>query len=187
MVGDIEVRVRHFFGHISDTALGSSPSWQQTKTDPRPQVVQKNYRSRPDRRITHIQREMIRQCNLTRLLSMPRNLARADCTCKSQNEICHVVTILIGERLAVLTVRRSTFQPAEGNSKAGKPTNCNVKLWFVLDTCCTSSLSSTQLHIETQKRATPKTVVYNSAHIFLNRLQWLQNLSSSRSPSWPKF
>ena len=92
-----------------------------------------------------------RQCNLTRLHSMPRNLAKADCTCKSQNEICHIVTILIGERLAVLTVRRNTFHPAEGNSKAGKPINCNVKLWFVLDTCCTSSLRSTQLHIETQK------------------------------------
>ena len=83
---------------------------------------------------------------------MPRNLARADCTCKSQNEVCHIVTILIGERLAVLSVRRSTFHPAEGNSKAGKPTNCNVELWFVLDTCCTSSLRSTQLHIETQKK-----------------------------------
>ena len=39
--------------YFYDTALGSIPSWQQTKTDPRPQVVQKNYRSRPDRRITH--------------------------------------------------------------------------------------------------------------------------------------
>ena len=99
----------------------------------------------------HIQREVTRQCNLTRLLFMPRNLARADCTCKSQNESCNIVTILIGERLSVLSVRRSTFHPAECNSKARKPINCNVELWFVLDTCRTSSLRSTQQHIETQK------------------------------------
>ena len=155
------------------------------KTDPRPQVVQKNYRSRPVRRITHPTRsDTSMQPNTTPLHAI--NLARADCTCKSRNEICHIVTILIGERLAVLSVRRSTFHPAEGNSKAGKPTNCNVKLWFVLDTCCTSSLRSTQQHIET-KRTTPETVVYNSAHILLKKPQWLQNLSSSRSPSWPKF
>ena len=160
------------------------PSNRQ-RTDPRP-VVQKNYRSRPVRRITHPTRS---DTSMQPYTTPPhaRNLARVDCTSKSRNEICHFVTILIGKRLSVLNVRRSPFHPAEGNSKAGKPTNCNVKLWFVLDTCCTSSLSSTQLHIETQKRTTPKTVVYNSAHILLKKLQWLQNLPSSRSPSWPKF
>ena len=120
------------------------------KTDPRPQVVRKNYRSRPVRRITHPTRSDTSMQPYTTPLHA-RNLARTDCTCKSRNEICHFVTILIGKRLSVLSVRGSTFHPAEGNSKAGKPTNCNVKLWFVLDTCCTSSLSSTQLHIETQK------------------------------------
>ena len=116
------------------------PSNRQ-KIDPRPQVVQKNYRSRPVRRITHPTRSDTSMQPYTTPLHA-RNLARADCTCKSRNEICHFVTILIGKRLSVLSVRGSTFHPAEGNSKAGKPTNCNVKLWFVLDTCCTSSLPS---------------------------------------------
>ena len=106
------------------------------KTDPRPQVVQKNYRSRPERRITHPTRSDTSMQPYTTPLHA-RNLARADCTCKSRNEICHFVTILIGERLAVLSVRGSTFHPAECNSKTGKPTNCNVKLWCL----CLLSLS----------------------------------------------
>ena len=49
-----------------------------------------------------------------------RNLARADCTSKSRNEICHFVTILIGKRLSVLSVRRSTFHPRRRQQQSWK-------------------------------------------------------------------
>ena len=97
---------------------------QLTKTDPRQAKFREKRPLSPDRGIPRPTRSDPSRPPLHKLPFHAGGLAGADCTCRSQGSTARTLPHCAHhphQRLAVLSVRRSTFHPAEGKGKAGKP------------------------------------------------------------------